>query len=59
MDADASRTLAHLPIDEAGRPGRAPVNSQPDVTEAAVSVVVELATSVTVYEDGQRNACNV
>ena len=59
MDADASRTPTHLPKTEAGRAGRAPVNFQPDVTEATVSVVVEQTMPVTVYEDGQRNACDV
>ena len=59
MDADAHRALTHLPKDEARRPGRAPANSPSDVTEATVSVVVELATLVTVYEAGQRNACAV
>ena len=38
MDADANRVPTHLPKDEAGRPGRAPANSQPDVSEATVSV---------------------
>ncbi len=59
MDADVSHTQAHLPKDEAGKHERAPVNFQPDVTEATVSVVVELATPVTVYEAGQRHACDV
>ena len=48
-----------MPKDEAGRFGRAPEKFQPDVSEATVSVVVELATSVIVSEAGERNACNV
>ena len=56
MDADLSRTLAHLPKDEAGMPGRAPENFQLDVTEATVSVAGNITTSITVSEAGQRNA---
>ena len=59
MDADASRTLTHLPKTEAGKPERALVNFQPDLTEATLPVAVELATPVTVYEAGQRNAYDV
>ena len=58
-DADVNRTLVDLPKDEAGRPERAPVNSQPDVTEAAVSVPDELTMAITVSEAGERNACDV
>ena len=41
-DADANRAPAHLPKDEAGTPGRAPAKYPSDVTEATVSVAVEL-----------------
>ena len=54
-----NETLAHLPKDEAGRPERASGNSQPDVSEATVSVPEELTMAITVSEAGQRNACNV
>ena len=54
-----SETLAHLPKTEAGRPGRAPVNFQPGVSEATVSVAGKLSTPNTVSEAGQRNACDV
>ena len=37
-EAGEGKALANLPKTEAGRPGRAPVNFQPDVTEATVSV---------------------
>ena len=59
MDADASRMLAYFPKTEAGRPGRAPMNSQPDVTEATVSVPDELTMSITVSEAGERDASEV
>ena len=59
MDADANETIAELPKAGVGRPGRAPVNFQPDVTEATVSVAGKLSTSITVSEAGQRNAWNV
>ena len=58
-EAGESETLAHLPKAEAGRPGRAPANFQPDVTEAAVSMAGKLSTPNTVSEAGQRNACDV
>ena len=58
-DADATRTPAHLPKAGAGKPGRAPANFQPDVTEAAVSMAEKLTTSITVSEAGQRDACDV
>ena len=54
-----NETLAHLPKDEAGRPERAPKNSQPNVTEATVSIPDELTMAITVSEAGQRNACDV
>ena len=54
-----NETLAHLPKDEAGRPRRAPKNSQPDVAEATVSVPDELTMAITVSEAGQRHACDV
>ena len=58
-DADANRAPVHLPKDEAGRPGRAPVNYPSDVTEATVSVAGKLGTPITVSEAGQGNACDV
>ena len=51
--------LVDLPKDEAGTPGRAPANFQPDVTEAAVSMAEKLTTPITVSEAGQRNARDV
>ena len=59
MDAVASRMLEHLPKDEAGRPGRAPLNFQVDVTEAITSAADHLTMPITVSEAGQRNACTV
>ena len=59
MDADEDETPADLPKNEAGRPERAPVNSQPDVTEAAVSVPDELTMKITVSEARKHNACDV
>ena len=44
---------------EAGKPGRAPANFQPDVTEATMSVAGKLSTPITVSEAGQRNAFDV
>ena len=41
-EAGESEASVHLPKAEAGRPGRAPANFQPDVSEAAVSVPDEL-----------------
>ena len=58
-DAGVNETPAELPIDEAGKPGRAPENFQPDVTEATVSVAGKLGTPITVSEAGQGNACDV
>ena len=57
-DAAENETLGDLPKDEAGTPGRAPVNFQPDVTEATVSVAGKLTTTITVPEAGQRNVCD-
>ena len=54
-----NETLAELPKAEAGKPGRAPANFQPDVTEATVSVAGKLSTPITVSEAGQGNACDV
>ena len=59
MDADANRAPTHLPKDEAGRPGRAPENFRPGVSEAAVSVPDELTMPNTVSEAGKRSACDV
>ena len=36
-EAGENETLAHLPKTEAGKPGRAPENLQPDVSEATLS----------------------
>ena len=36
-EAGKGEALVDLPKDEAGTPGRAPANFQPDVTEATVS----------------------
>ncbi len=58
-DADAARTLAHLPKDETGRPGRAPENLQADVSEATASAVKDVTTPNTVSEAGQRDAYDV
>ena len=58
-EARESETFAHLPKAEAGKPGRAPANFQPDVTEAAVSMAEKLTTPITVFEAGQRNTCEV
>ena len=54
-----NETLAHLPKDEAGRPGRAPENFQPGVSEATESAAESMTTRITVSEAGQRNACAV
>ena len=54
-----NETPAQLPKVKAGKPGRAPKNSQPDVSEATVSVPDELTMAITVSEAGQRNACDV
>ena len=51
--------LVDLPKDEAGTPGRAPANFQPDVSEATVSMAEKLTTPITVSEAGQRNVCDV
>ena len=53
------RNLGKVAEIEAGSPGRAPANFQPDVTEAAVSMAEKLTTPITVSEAGQRNACDV
>ena len=58
-DADESRTLAHLPKTEAGKPGRASENSPLDVTEAAASAAENMTMPITVSEADQRNASNV
>ena len=55
-EAGKGEALVDLPKDEAGTPGRAPANFQPDVTEAAVSMAEKLTTPITVSEAGQRNA---
>ena len=51
-----NEALADLPKTEAGKPGRAPANFQPDVTEADVSMAEKLTTPITVSEAGQRDA---
>ena len=58
-EAGEGDALVDLPKDEAGMPGRAPANFQPDVTEAAVSMAEKLTTLITVSEAGQRNTCEV
>ena len=42
MDADVSRVPVHLPKDEAGKPERAPVNFQQDLSEMTASVAIML-----------------
>jgi hypothetical protein len=59
VDAGESRTLAHLPKTEAGKPGCASENSPLDVTEATISAAENMTTPITVSEADQRNACNV
>jgi hypothetical protein len=59
VDADASRTLAHLPKTEAGMPGRAPENFQPDLSEMTASVADKLTARMAASEAGQRNACDM
>ena len=58
-DADVNRALANLPKAGAGKPGRAPANFQPDLTDATVSVAGKLSTPNTVSEAGQGNARDV
>ena len=58
-EAGEGDALVDLPKAEAGAPGRAPANFQPDVSEATVSMAEKLTTPITVSEAGQRNACNV
>ena len=55
-EAGEGDALVDLPKDEAGTPGRAPANFQPDVSEATASVVGKLSTPITVSEASQRNA---
>ena len=57
-EAGEGDVLVDLPKDEAGKPGRAPANFQPYVTEAAVSMAEKLTTPITVSEAGQRNVCD-
>ena len=54
-EAGKGEALADLPKAEAGKPGRAPANFQPDVSEATVSMAEKLTTPITVSEAGQRN----
>ena len=49
------RNLSTVAEIEAGKPGRAPANFQPDATEAAVSMAEKLTTPIAVSEAGQRN----
>jgi hypothetical protein len=58
-DAGENEGPACLPKTEVGKPGRAPENFPPDVTEATASVAVNLTTPITVSEAGQRNARDV
>ena len=53
------RNLGIVAEIEAGKPGCAPANYQPDVTEATVSVAGKLSTPITVSEADQRNARDV
>ena len=50
------RNLGTVAEIEAGKPGRAPANFQPDVTEATMSAAGKLGTPITVSEAGQRDA---
>ena len=58
-EAGKSETLATVAEIEVGKPGRAPENLSPDVSEATASVVGKLTTLNTVSEAGQGNACDV
>ena len=58
-EAGEGDALVDLPKYEAGTPGRAPANFQPDVSEATVSMAEKLTTPITVSEAGQRNTCEV
>ena len=58
-EAGEGDALVDLPKDEAGTPGRAPANFQPDVSEATVSMAEKLTTPITVSEADQREACDV
>jgi hypothetical protein len=53
------RNLGTVAEIEVGKPGRAPENLSPDVSEATASVVGKLTLPITVSEVGQRNACDV
>ena len=53
------RNLGTVAEIEVGKPGRAPENLPPDVSEATASVVGKLTTLIFVYEAGQRNVCDV
>jgi hypothetical protein len=53
------RNLGRVAEIEVGKPGRAPENLSPDISEATASVVEKLALPITVSEAGQRNAWNV
>ena len=53
------RNLGTVAEIEAGKPGRAPANFQPDVTDATASIAEKLTTPTTVSEAGSRNACDV
>ena len=50
------RNLGTVAEIEVGKPGRAPENLSPDVSEATASVVGKLTTPITVSEAGQGNA---
>ena len=58
-EAGEGEASVDLPKDEAGTPGRAPANFQPDVSEATGSMAEKLTIPITVSEAGQRNACDV
>ena len=53
------RNLGTVAEIEAGKPGRAPVNFHPDLSEETASVVGKLTTPIFVSEAGQRNVCDV
>jgi hypothetical protein len=58
-DAGENEDPARLPKTEAGKPGRAPENFQPEVTEETASADDTLTVRILVSEAGERNACDV
>ena len=53
------RNLGTVAEIEVGKPGRAPEDLSPDVSEATASVAGKLSTPITISEAGQRNAFDV